>query len=391
MNFSIEIRKKTFFFILLMLPFFYNVFTDIYPIVYRVNTICKIFSSIIIIIHFLNNAFRNKKMFDKMFFITFMGMIALFISTVFSKGSIFKYVGYFISCFVILMAFSTFSNNKSKSAFTQAIYIIIKLYIILEVLLLIIYPSGMFSTVGINRLTFLGLDNNAVPFLIMSFSYIIYYVYSKKDSISMQYIIDLALITFCIFFMFSATGIIGLSIVVFSLLMKKQNANKKILLALLTNIVIFLIFFSAQNLGPIQYIVVNVFHKSVSLSGRVPIWNAYILDIKQNIFIGHGIMNMNQALVYVQETWDYRLAHNEMLQHIADGGIFYLFLFLIMILLVGSKLKNIKDKSTNALISGVCAFLVMFVTETYSQNTCFYILLFSSYYFINNNKFSKER
>lgn len=383
-NRGISIKKKSLLFVLLIIPFFYNIFTDVYTIVYRINTIWKIFSSVVITICFFNRALKNKKMFDKMFFITLIGMIVLLISTIIEKGSIFKYTGYFISCFVILMAFSTFSRGKNKHAFSQAIYIIVRFYIMIEIILLMIYPMGMFSKTGNNRLTFLGLDNNAVPFLIMSFCYIIYYAYYKKGSISIQYLIDLSLIIFCILFLWSVTGVIGLFIVICALLMKKTNIKKKVSLALIINIAIFLIFSLSQNLGIIRYIILNIFHKSVSLSGRVPIWNAYILDIKQNLLFGHGIRSTNQALIYVYETWDYRLAHNEMLQHIADGGIFYFCSFLGMILLTGSKLKGINYKNTKALIAGVCAFIVMFVTETYSQNTCFYILLFASYYFIDN-------
>lgn len=73
--------------------------------------------------------------------------------------------------------------------------------------------------------------------------------------------------------------------------------------------------------------------------------------------------------------WGFRLAHNELLQHLADGGIIYSLSFVWLILLsISKRIEN--NKSNNYLVAGICSFIVVFTTETFSQNTYFFMLLF---------------
>lgn len=385
------INKKSISYMLLMIPFFYNIFNDTIPLVYTINSIWKIISSIIIISLFFYDKINSKLIrIDKIFIYSMLSMITLFLSTLINSGNLIKYFGYFISCIVILMAFNVFSKKTNSFAFSQSIYIIIKFYLICEIISLFMFPKGMYSTSGNGRLSFLGLDNNATAFLIMSITYILSYAYSLSNKISLSYYIDVILIISCIIYIFSVTGVIGLIIFFIFLKVKNISSKTKILMAMLINLAIFITFTLFNNFNILKLLTENLFNKDIMLSGRVPIWNAYINNIKNNFFIGHGITKNNQALVYVKEMWDHRLAHNEVLQHLADGGIFYLTFFICSILICSLKIKNNTYKSTVVLTAGICAFIVMFVSETYTQNTSFFILLFANYYGLFNNCLNKN-
>lgn len=373
MSNKVLLYKRTLYYLICLLPFFYNIFMNKIEFVYKINMVFKIFlTCYLLFLYFFKNR-RRKGWIDISLFFTF---IILFISTVVNSGSITKYFGYFISCYSLYLLMYTSDTKRKMDAFLQALYIIFNIYVLLELLSLIAWPQGMFDSFGISRLSFLGLDNNATPFIIAAFGFINFYNANKIFNISNMVLNVILIIELVI--LKSGTAIIGILVYFLIISLKKPNFRRITKYSMIVSIALFSVFYIGNNISVLRYFVENVLGKDMSLTGRVPIWYAYTLDIKDHFFLGHGIREVNQALVYVANTWDYRQAHNEYLQHIADGGIFYLMGFLWTIFIV---IKNTCFNSQNKhLFASFISFIVIFATETYSQNTMFFLVLFLLYF-----------
>lgn len=379
--FEVEVSKKTIRYLLIIIPFIPNVLGDVYHNIYLINMIWKICSFLIISMNYSREVLLRRKA-SKLFYVGLLDMIMLLISTIINDGSITKYFGYFISCIGLLMLFEFASNKSEEKKLITALLYYLRISLIIDAILLIVYPKGMFGTTGNNRLTFLGLDNISVPVVICFLVLSIMFNYSKRKKMDVVAIFDVCLVIFILLFLFSGTGLLAFAVfITFAFVLKNMKPKKKVMIGLLMCSLIFVYFYFIQDSSVISNLVQLIFGKDITLSGRTVIWYEYLSNIKKFFWLGMGIQETNQAFFYIPTMWDYRLAHNEALQHLADGGIVYLTLFIIMILMSSIKKKGNKYTKKNQITSaGVVAFLCMFITESYLQNNIFFIVLYLLYF-----------
>ena len=126
-----------------------------------------------------------------------------------------------------------------------------------------------------------------------------------------------------------------------------------------------------QNI--LSFIIVDMMHKDLTLTGRTFIWDVVIEKISQKPLFGYGELGTGGI---VKVYWATRLvpAHNSMLQIIYDGGMVS-FAFLLMFILYSCfKLKRHRD-STLACITGIGIALtgVQMFTEVLHYQVYFYI------------------
>ena len=140
------------------------------------------------------------------------------------------------------------------------------------------------------------------------------------------------------------------------------------LLSILYLIVTFLIV--VLNNSDLMAIIANIFHKSLTFSGRLKIWLAAVDMASYNLAFGNGVLSAAQY----SEALDFNNPHNMMLTYLITGGICgtgILFLF------IGRVFRMIQKNPGMYFISIYiyCVFLLGFVSSTLSFCPFFFAIL----------------
>lgn len=255
----------------------------------------------------------------------------------------------------------------------QALSIIFSTYITVNYISLFAFPNGLYSTSGLSKGWFLGIENQHALIIIPGIVIITlssWYKYSKISLISWIQII-LALLT--VLKIWSATAIVAVVFVVFSIMLSLRKLVKPIYTFLFLSIsyaILWMIMVRLNSLDSFQAIIVDVLNKDLTLSFRTNIWSAIFDDVQNFFWYGYGINTEVKAGIVT-----YFAAHNMILQTLLDIGIIGLVLFIVCIILPGIKLQLTKKSRISVLLSiGIFGILIGGLAESYRLNYLFLLL-----------------
>ena len=121
-----------------------------------------------------------------------------------------------------------------------------------------------------------------------------------------------------------------------------------------------------------SYIIENIFHKNMTLTGRTPMWDKALAHLSDKPILGFG----SQTRDYMIDLIGKRHCHNLLLQILFQTGIIGLFVFASLLLNVSrvlSKSHFLRCKSI--IVITIFCFLVMYLTELASIATFLWILV----------------
>ena len=132
-----------------------------------------------------------------------------------------------------------------------------------------------------------------------------------------------------------------------------------------------------QNL--FSFIIVDILHKSLTLSLRTYVWDNYIDKILKRPLIGYGY-NAPDLYDIRQKTNLY--AHNHIIQEIYNGGIIMYLIYIWFVILPAIKLwKNRDNKLSKVLSAIIFSILIHGLCE--SLSTLIYAFIFCLIYYID--------
>lgn len=325
----------------------------------------------------LLRSFKKNVKFDITIFFLLLWRLLIFIPTLNHSGEIVKW-GYQSIVFVgLYLLIKNYVCNKE--AF-KIVYKMIFIYVLLNILLMVIYPNGIFPQYGIY---FLGIRTRFTEFSIalMYISLIYYNEYSLKNKKSKRILIlSYILAVINILSKWVATGIVvmGLSILFYLILRNKKK---------LSFIYCFgFIFLIVLTINLINGNLLNLFsgffellNKDITLTGRTIIWENAIYMAKKYFLFGFGYVNDGNIISYHNGLWQ---AHNTILQSMCECGIFGTLTLFMMIFKQGFPNK-VDDKKINSLnVAIIFSFLIMMMTEI----TYYYPIFIFIIFLIGNNK-----
>ena len=295
--------------------------------------------------------------------ITMFSMILLLFSKKYriSRSSITIFVIYlFIGIFTILgtqdyfsflkvagtsFGFSLFADymiqRRIDIFFKAAIATLIILFSINLITIIKYFPNGMYQMDKIvGDLYFMGHDNGMIYNLIPLCSLSLLYSYLKKEKMITWYsVISLFLLFSSEVYVQSATGIIE-SILLVLLIFGYDN---KILRKLINPVFLFTVYFISNILivliriqNNFSWIIVGIFKKDITFTGRTYLWDYTILKIIENHFMGCGM----GTVIPGANGHTYPHCHNLLLDFLYKGGIFSLVFFIILIILFKLHIEN---------------------------------------------------
>lgn len=253
-------------------------------------------------------------------------------------------------------------------------------YIVINAICLIIFPNGFgayiaeYTQTGADsRLNFLGKDNRFIYFFI--FTIVICAV--AKGIKSRITIWAILLSFFSMLFVWSGTGVIGIFLFSVYLLFvhgkKLDKAVKLIPLAVLFAVIfVSVVFFHIQEI--FSDFIVLFLHKDPTFTGRTYLWARSLELIAQKPLLGYGVTET----YFLERHGNYYSPHNLILQILLTGGYLQFGLFIALVIVAGSKLRDCK--CTGMLSAGIFIYMICSLTEATMLNAQLYLLLSLAYH-----------
>lgn len=365
---------KSLFIVLCIISFIQPNFIVKISILNNLSILCAVVCFFILILRTV----RKNIEINMVFLVLLLWRFFIVLPTVLNCGDIEKW-GYqslvFIGLYFLII---NFIDNKKNY---KIVYGVILTYVLINIIVSIIMPNGIFPDYGIY---FLGIRTRFTEFSIaLTYISIYYYLNCTNKRIKDKNILFLTIFIslFNVFLKWIATGVVVLLVIILLYFLIKRL--RKIYIIYPVGFVLILILtINLINGNLLKYFswLFSFLNKDITLTGRTIIWNNAIDIIKNNLPLGYGYINDGNIIPFYGGLWQ---SHNTLLQLVAESGIFGTISFYILLYKSSNPNKKIYNKENYALqISTIFGLLIMMMTEIiyYYPIFIFIILL------MNNSK-----
>ena len=255
---------------------------------------------------------------------------------------------------------------KHKELFLKTSYSYFKILIYINIVLLLLYPKGLYYFEQQTIYGFLGHKNTMIKVI---FPGIILGMYSnlvKGEKLTIANFMDLLVAFITAILTGSTTSIIVLllfTIVIVLLQIRNFTINYK--LSMLAGAAMFfgIVIFRLQE--NFSYLIVNILGKDLSFTGRTILWDNAITLFTTSPLIGVGYLDRITAITYIGN----HISHNFILDTLYEGGILSIIFLLIIMFVVGKSLSN-KNKTLICKIGilSISMYVLMWQFEPFDKS-----------------------
>lgn len=291
------------------------------------------------------------------------------ISVLINEESIVEYAKEIIViCTLIFMVEE--AKHTDIKAFFDALTLMLFLLFLINFVVAIIVPDGLWQTMSIYGTEadymFLGLGNQLTPMFLIALMTALCQ-YEMKD---IKFVILYGIVLLGnIYFMSSATAIVGSCVMLGVFIITKLSEKEKIpriAMAIVVVVGIAIVIFRIQYI--FSFIIEDILGKTLTLSSRTIIWDKALTLIGKGPIIGYGTGTLATVI-------GDRNAHCFFLQILIQSGIIGLLCYINIFRIVLKKCnKCSKLKSYMIVNSCICGYLTCCITEVYAQNFLILIL-----------------
>ncbi len=348
------------------------------PYFLGVNHYINVLANVVMMISILGiyflSFYKNKP--SKFQFAVFLFMLISLISTSFGSKDYTFWLKFFLQYTGISLYTEGLIKNNLQSFF-RVLSKLLYLLILANFVTLLIKPDGIIR----HEVLLLGYDNATVVLLLLGTMFICfasYYFNNKLDKFS---ITSLLMVFLTYLIRWSVGAIIGCIVILmyFLLIYKKRNWSNFLNIRTFywgTFILfILIVVFGVQKY--FSFIIVDIFHKNVTLTGRTYIWERCFQQILAHPFLGIGMMEYQRRYDLIRIYH----AHCNFLNVILETGLVgfaaYTYLWHLPI---KSLLKNKKDELVNLLSYALLSFLVISLIDVIDNSELVYIFLNLAYF-----------
>ena len=348
------------------------------PIFFKVFNILSFIVCLDIFFLYLLNGKYSKFSILLMFF-----WLLLFLSSYLGEYSSIKLAFMSYYKFVAIVFYLDYGLNHYCKKIVSSLYYALYLLIAINFYTLIKYPNGWYSSSNYVNNWFFDYDNMHIfmYFPAVLVMYIHNYIENKKLNIGN--IVLLLMITYGVYYCFSANTVVAYTLFLAYLFFKKFFDSYEILNSK-TYFIIYLVIFFAFVLFRIQnlfaWLIVGILGKSLTFTNRTFIWDKVIDFIKVHPIFGYGRESTDILTAKLGRS-TFTHAHNTILDVTYKGGILSLIVFISLLNIVVKKLYEYKDYSITKLVSFIlfCVFIMMNF-EARQEKIGLYIILIVCYH-----------
>ncbi len=258
----------------------------------------------------------------------------------------------------------------------------LEILIYLNLLCIILFPDGMYSiTRGIygwtaNELWLLGMDNALTPIFLLAICISVLRSYYVKGCLKLT-LRSLFLLTGCtltVLVRWPATLLvvifISINYLIFHRIVLRLSAlNIWVYTAICVFFFIYIVLLRCQD--KFAFILEHLLGKSLTFTGRTPIWDRTIAEISMHPLWGYGMLSPDDAWLIVGHSH----AHNMYLNVLIRGGLLAFIPFIIMHLLSIFKLSKCGRNYLTDFISIIFFCMILaFQVEAYTNHLCFLVI-----------------
>ena len=367
------------FFILLI--FFPKSYMDEYNIVGNIVSGLRILFGILTNILYVM-AIKNKQV-SKNTIAFFIFIIITFISTLYNgRGLWYFFRVYYVNFAVLMCADLSFKNKNKKELllFVANISAILLLINFGTVLLKDVFDIVLYNE---SSTYFLGMDNRFILFIIpclLSNYYI--YLGDKKKRYMRRFVFLYIVGLISLLLTWSVTSL--LSMIVCAALVKifgdkqiKLNAKIVLLLFIILNYLIV----GLNILDVFNDYIINILHKTSTLSYRTVLWENAIRMIKSSPFsmmFGLGYFDTSRIIPIYWNGMGVNHLHNLLIDVTFSSGLIGLFIYLYSLFNISNNINNITDR--NIIVLLLFLLLINLIFESFELYPIYYFILCLFYY-----------
>lgn len=347
-----KINKKyilTFFLYLFLIIWFMDLpYFTVVPSISIIFNGGKIISSIFILVIYLSK--RHIRM-SKMFHFVILYSIVLVLSSIINGTAVMTAI---VSVATIICFYLTLHEMMCShpAIGVDVLQLLFELMIYVNLLLMILFPRGIYNISNSTRHYWLFGHQNANSF----FCYggiivgVLYCEIKKKKSLINRsfFLISASLVTIVI--THSANGYMGLATVCLIIVLNKYNIKPTIFHGFVVSCTIFILIVLLRKQELFSYIITVVLHRDLTLSSRLSIWDQALYYFSQKPLLGYGLEAVASSRA---KFGGVATPHNTFLNLLYQGGIVLFFTWIGIILSPIKIIKKRMDSKTVRIINAV--------------------------------------
>lgn len=337
----------TLFFVFLTVPYLQPVYLERFIFINRLLDIWKVLSFIIILFVIFNKV-KHVTWIAAMICIS---RIYLVIVTLVQAGDVYACLRDSFLIISITLLYD-FAIKMDKNAFLKSQFYCLSIVILINFITILLYPYGMENSAALvnSRVWFLGFYNSYTQYFIpaLLFGYLLRLTTERRIII---YVMT-AVMYMSTFRIWAAGSVLSLAIMgIVYLFLKHENIVLNYYSYWIIQVVFYFVVVVKKSYQYFLWLIDGVLGRYVSLLSRIYVWDVTRGMIRQHIWFGHGV---RADAVRIQEygiaTWA-RYAHNLLLEILYQGGLFYLGLYVLIIILAGKNMRYVQRKEISRIIS----------------------------------------
>ena len=297
--------------------------------------------------------------------------ITLFLSSMANEGDIWEATSQMLQA-VGLAVFTEICLRRNIKTFLKALVFLFAILCSINLITVLIYKDGLYTS---RDFYFLGNYNTHVYYILPMLMAIFLNWETKMSFVARIAIVAVCSISFLICHSISST--VTMSVFMLLLIIREYSMkHRKHLFQKLENFyAIYVLGALAIVVGRIHskfsFIIENVFHKNMTLTGRTPMWDRALKLLPDKLFVGFGLQTRDAMIKLIGK----RHCHNLLLQTLFQTGTVGFMVFAGILLNVSRAIKKSPYKRYNSLFAiTIFCFLVMYLTELSSIGTFLWVL-----------------
>lgn len=371
----LSLLNTRWFYYFLLIPFFKPGYFETINSLDLLFNFWRVLSSVIIICIYVKN---NKV--SKFILYILLFQFVIICSTIINNGDIVRATMYSIMNLGIcsLVEIGLYYNKK---LFIDSLYKLLDLLVIINFIVFIIYPEGIYIN-SAGRGNFIDIDNLLAPVLMIAILISMINAYVNNRKMKVRYLITIIISSITIILIWPATAVaalfITLALIITNLIIKESYKILNIKINMIIYVSIFLGFTVFQIQNKFSFIIEGILGKSLTFSGRTIIWNHFFDLLKKSkmlMLIGNGIQAEN--VIYVSDFGQNIHLHNQIFNIILESGVIGLILFLIIIVKSSSKLYKYRNRKIAQILSAIMMGYLLIMLMEISRNPTIFICVLS--------------
>ncbi len=269
--------------------------------------------------------------------------------------------------------------DVSPKALVRGLFGCLGLFGAINLVTVLAFPGGMPNNIGALEHYFLGRDNSHSFFLIPLMTAAALDMWNTRRPLLVQLFV-LAVSTAAVYLTWSVSGVVSMTAFVILFLLYRVRGSWRLFniatyYAVIAAMFLLLVVFRvSERFAPVLQ---TLFHKSGSLSARVPLWQAVIPYLLDKPVFGNGLCSYEQMEALVGQI----TCHNMFLQNMFDTGLVGSALFLAALAMPVRPLLRCRASAGGYILAaGLFVFLLVLEVEALAWPLPFYTLLLMCYH-----------